>query len=210
MIDVHHAFERRDLSTNSPLRAVQQTSQLISCNDNPVSTAIKLIHDVLGLNVSFTDARQARIVAMGVVESLVKSNLLCDEAEDVFAMAQQRASAFISLPQNQWMWADEQAIEQAGNVCTVVEGIDTKVGVNANGTIKKGGRQVIVAEMYKKHVIGKIPPMTNQEFVQLLMKELGMSKAGATTYAYAVKKELGEPEGGIVKAKKGRKAKTVV
>jgi hypothetical protein len=49
--------------------------------------------------------------------------------------------------------------------------------------------------------------MTNQQFIALVMKELKMSKPGATTYAYNAKKELGEPEGGIVKAKKGRKAK---
>ena len=75
-------------------------------------------------------------------------------------------------------------------VVSLSEGIDDKVEVKADGKIKKGGKQILAAELYKKHVVETENPVDNQGFIKILMAELGMTKAGATTYAYNCKKQF--------------------
>jgi hypothetical protein len=123
------------------------------------------------------------------------------------ADARKYALERIANPEFSWMYTEAPRVTVAADVKQVVKGIDMKVAVKANGKIKKGGKQILAAELYKKFVLEATKAATNQEFIAILVKELDMSKSGATTYAYNCKKQLGEPAGGIVKAKKGRKAK---
>ena len=71
----------------------------------------------------------------------------------------------------------------------VVSSVDVKVEVKDNGQMKKGGKQIIALELYKKFVVDAEEgnKLSNSDFVKLLMKELGMSLAGSRTYAYNCK-----------------------
>lgn len=208
MLETKHAFERIGISMKSPVGAFQDVTARISGSSNPCKAAAKLLHDLAGIERTFTNPVIARMSVAKLAELIVNANHHIADIDDLFDQAAARADKFYNDPKNSWMWAEAETPTTAGGeVRAVVEGLDTKVEVKADGSIKKGGKQVLVAEMYKKNVLEATTPMTNQQFVALVMKDLNMSKAGATTYAYNAKKALGEPEGGIVKAKKGRQAK---
>lgn len=186
---------------------VQNIAALIDNSKTPMQKAVSLIKDIIGVDAAFEDVRKARLVAMLVGEKAVRSAYMIDD-EDIFLRECDEAiDKRLTDPKNAWMYVAANPLMAPVEKVQVVADIDVKVEVKANGKIKKGGKQVLAAELYKKRVLEAKTPATNQEFIACLVKELGMSKAGATTYAYNCKKQLGEPAGGIVKAKKGRKAK---
>jgi hypothetical protein len=211
MLETRQAFEHLGIDAKCPIRAIQMVSQQIAESPAPILAAQKLLSTMLGIMPpSFIDAKVARMTTARIAEMLVRANHHCEDADVLYAEAHAHATRIHSDPANEWMWAEPEAIP--GVVTTsraMVEGIDTVVDVKSDGSIKKGGKQILVAEMYKKNVLEAETPMTNQQFIALIVKELKMTKSGATTYAYNAKKALGEPVGGIVKAKKGRKAKVV-
>ena len=62
----------------------------------------------------------------------------------------------------------------------------------ADGSIKKGGKELLAVELYKKYTSElNGAPYQNQAFIAILVAQLGMSKAGATTYNYNMKKKFG-------------------
>jgi hypothetical protein len=213
MIETKHAFERLGLDPSCAARVVQQVSGTIGDSADPIAAAKKMLHDLLGVSFDFKDARSARLIVARAAEMMVRADHKVDDIDMLLKAAGDHIANFLSDPKHAWMWAEAETTSFGAPVAekkAFVEGIEMKVDVKADGSIKKGGKQVLVAEMYKKNVLEAETPMTNQQFIALVMKELKMTKSGATTYAYNVKKELGEPEGGIVKSKKGRKAKEVV
>jgi hypothetical protein len=209
MLETKHAFDRLQISPSCVTRAVQMTSQMIAESASPIKKAQDVIVTMLTVAPpTFKDAKVARMTAARVAEMLVRAEHRCEDPDKLLAEATEHATKLHDDPRNEWMWAEPEAVAGVATTSqTVVEGLDTKVEIKSDGSIKKGGKQILVAEMYKKNVLEAATPMTNQQFIALVVKELKMSKAGATTYAYNAKKELGEPAGGIVKAKKGRKAK---
>ena len=212
MLDTTPAFQHLGFDSTCRIRAVQEVSTLVLDSNNQLTAAKKVIHDMLGVDIEFKEARRARLTAMKVAELIVIAKHHIEDTQAVVDSADAYVTKFMADPDRQWMFAEAESTASGKPTTSqaVVEGIETKVEVKADGSIKKGGKQVLVAEMYKKNVLEATTPMTNQQFIALIVKDLGMSKAGATTYAYNAKKELGEPEGGIVKAKKGRKPKEVV
>jgi hypothetical protein len=206
MTNTKAVFERLNYGRDR-LEAVQKVREVIQAAADPLAKAISVINDIIGLKPTFEDPILARVTAQKVAEEAFKANHVVDNEEAFLANAREYATKFTTDPKNQWMFAKDDTSATPSEAVQFVEGIDVKVEVKANGKIKKGGKQVLAAELYKKHVLEATTAMTNQEFIACLVKELGMSKAGATTYAYNCKKAQGEPAGGLVKAKKGRKAK---
>jgi hypothetical protein len=207
MLDTSHAFDQFTDAGTSVAQIVQAIREKIEGSAQPLKTALAVIEDIIGaVPHPVTDVREARVMAQRLA---VKCHELDHHIIDVHGVAEEAAAyakQYVADPTKQWMWVSEDAVAVIEGK-THVEGVTVQVATNAEGKIKKGGKQVLVLELYKKHVLETTPPMTNQEFIQVVMKDLQMSKAGATTYAWTARKELGEPEGGIVKAKKGRKAK---
>lgn len=210
MSNAKHVLERMDIRTSSRTGAVQDVRVLIAAQDDQITAAVKFINSVITVpNVTFEDTHIARLTAMAIAEAAVKA----DEIDDVlvYAEALHRATTLRNDPNYAFMFVNAAADDVDGVSVRRGETLKNVAGINVivkyNGKIKKGGKQVLAAELYKKHILEAKPAMTNQEFIAILVKELGMSKSGATTYAYNCKKQFGEPSGGIVKAKKGRKAK---
>lgn len=205
MLDVTAALEHLRIPKNSPIAAIRAVAEKFEDEGaDVVAIATKLVKDMIGADATFTEANEARLVAMALAEAASKNDGKFENEVVALALAQKRAADHMA--KNAWMYVKKTSAAPT-ETKAVVEGIETKVAVKADGSIKKGGKQVLAAELYKKHVLEATKAATNQEFIAILVKELGMSKAGATTYAYNCKKQLGEPKGGIVKAKKGRKAK---
>ena len=173
------------IDTDSVSRAVQDTRRIVENADYPREKALDLIEQLTGIRKDYTDTTLALHVAQCVVEAVVKSDLI--EPETVIAEAEKRSAALVKrMP---WINAKPVAANAVPTTqVAVAEGIDVKVEVKADGKIKKGGKQILAVELYKKHVTEAEKPVTNQEFIAILMKELGMTKAGSTTYAYNCKK----------------------
>jgi hypothetical protein len=206
MLNTEAVFKRLDLGRCAG-DSVQRIREVITEAVDPLAKAKAIIKDILGLETTYTDELKARIVAQKVGEQSFKANHNIDDAEALLKVCEEYTDKFITNPANAWMFVKDETPTVVSHVVQVVKGIDVKVAVKANGKIKKGGKQILAAELYKKYVLEATTAATNQGFIAILEKELGMTKAGATTYAYNCKKQLGEPKGGIVKAKKGRKAK---
>lgn len=207
MINTSPAFTRLNLGTSSG-RAVQEIRDLVNASKTPTTKASELIKMIVGVETTYTDPTRARLIAMSVADEAFKVNHQIADAEDFIKLCEARVDAFMTRVENAWMFATK-GVTHAQETVQVIDGIEMKVALKANGKIKKGGKEILAHELYKKHVLEAPTALTNQEFITVLMKQLDMSKAGATTYAWSCKKKLGEPAGGLVKAKKGRKAKPV-
>jgi hypothetical protein len=210
MSNAKHVLERMQIRTESGY-AIQDARERIVGQDDQLAAAVNLINSLITVpDVSFTDKHLARLTALAIVEAACKA----DEIDDitVYTAALERAKKLREDPTLAFVYVEadvntDGTTVRHGEELKTMAGTDIKVLVKSNGKIKKGGKQVLAAELYKKHVLEATPAATNQEFIAILVKQLDMSKSGATTYAYNCKKQLGEPAGGIVKAKKGRKAK---
>lgn len=190
-------FEKKlKLDCQSPNRVVQSVNALI--RDGKIEA--KQVFNVGGLedvNVP-TDFHEARLAAAAFAEEIVRDPYV--NRDVAFARALERAKAFRNNKHYHFAFADDKALKN--------EKVNEQgVVIKSNGKIKKGGKQVLALQLFKTHVVEK--SVSNQEFVAVLMKELDMTKAGATTYAYNTKKAYEKETGTTIevkKAKKGRKA----
>lgn len=208
MLNTLHVFEHAGINAHSVLAAVQDVREKIDMAPDPLGSATKLVEELTGVKLTDVSADHARITAQRVAELIIRANHNVDNPEDLVAEGIKYADAFLADKSRSWMFAKSEETKQAvaEAVQTVVPGIETKVAVNNDGTIKKGGRQVLVAEMYRTYVLEAEAPLSNQAFIAKIVSDLKMTKSGATTYAYNVRKELGEPAGGMEKSARGRKA----
>lgn len=210
MLNTKAVFERLNLGT-SGLDAIQVVRKEIDQAADPLAKSNELINTIVGVDRKYGNLIFARMVAMAVADNAFKANHEIGDVEEFLNQAEARINALMADPNNRFMFVEAESDRRNVEPTEMksIEGVEMKVAVKANGKIKKGGKEILAHELYKKHVLEAATAATNQEFIAVLMKQLQMSKAGATTYAYNCKKKLGEPAGGIVKAKKGRKAKAV-
>lgn len=176
------------LPTTSASRVVEAIRDLIEQAPNPLKKANQVITDMTEVKAAYTDLVLARHVAQYVAQIAVEHESF--DAEETIMVAEAHSAKLVNkMP---WAFVTEETSSTSDNgpKVAVVEGIDMKVAVKSDGSIKKGGKQVLAAELYKKHVVDATPPATNQEFIAILMKELGMTKAGATTYRYNMAKQF--------------------
>lgn len=192
MLNVTHTLERMEISLTSASKAIRAVGEMIEGSDNQIKAAQKFIKSLLSLESEFKDANEARITAFAVVEAAVKANGEIANEEELLAAAKQRAIKHINAPQNAWMYItpDQEAAKHV-ETKAVATGVDIKVPVKADGRIGRGGKQVLAAALFDLHVLKSDTPCDNACFVKILMKELGMSIAGARTYAHNLRKASG-------------------
>jgi len=201
MLNINHALDRMDIRSHTRLGAVQDVRKLIQEDGKAASD---ILVTLLGIKEDqlpeFQTADQAIMTVQYVVDTAIRNEGNVDDAEIVLADAVRKVSTLEKRPDMSWMHARPAAkIDEA--VEEVTEMVDVKVAVKADGSIKKGGRQVLAAALYEKYVVQAEVKPTNAWFKELLVKELGMTSAGASTYAYNcdAEKKL------LVKASKGKK-----
>ena len=185
MQGVQKILHSMEFNTESVVQMVQQIRSHISESADPINKAKRLIHAITDIDVAIPDVETAVPLAQFVAKTALEEEM-CD-----FPNIIERAFSYVSELFKKHPWsAPKVATQTNGPVVAVVEGIDTKVEIKADGKIKKGGKQILAVELYKKHVVETENPVDNQGFIAILMKELGMTKAGATTYAYNCKKQF--------------------
>lgn len=196
MLNVTHVLEHIGIDMRSVSRAIQDASSIVRESPNPLHAARKMFQDVLSVEERFEDEVYARVCCAKMIELVVRANGEVADELVMVASARSYAKQFCDDPKHSYLWArSETPTTVATTSIQVVNGIDVKVAVKADGKIKKGGKQILALELYKKKVLEATAPLNNQQFIALLMKELDMSKAGATTYSFNLKRDHGAPEG---------------
>ena len=199
MLNVLTVLQRMDLPVLSS-SAIPAVRALVELSPTPLATAAKLVDDLIGIQCTFDDPRRARLTVCAIVDNAIKSGGEVVDPISFYETAAVRVETYLNDPKNSWMFV-EVDLDKDETMSIPPDGLTTQVVRKANGKIKKGGKQLLADALYHQHVLESTVPITNQDFIKILMKELDMSKPGATTYVYDLKKKHGA--GVLILAKKG-------
>ena len=183
MLNTTHVLERFNIDTKSRFLAVQEVRQVVEGSVDPLGTARNIITNLIeqGTEFSVTDPIEARMTAQYLVD---KAILLGDKYDPNEALKSAAERIAIQRVENPWFFYKPTF----SSVETVTETRhDVAVEVKSDGKIKKGGKQILAQALYEKH-----KDKDNKAIIEIFMKELQMSKAGATTYFYLTKKKAGD------------------
>ena len=194
--NVQAVFQRHDISS-CRMRATQQVRTLITDYGNPTANASKLIKDILDVEVKFDDATKARIATQYIVDLILVNNFAINDVDQLVAAGIAKANEFIHNPNNSWMLAKPEQQGVSAPAATVSE--DGEVTL----TNKKGAKRDAAFELYRQTVLAAETPLNCQQFVALLKEKIGMTPAGAATYASLCVKTLGASKGVWTTRKQG-------
>lgn len=203
MLNVTSVLNKLDIRTTCVPAAIMDVGAILESSYDGRRAASKLFDDILSLQISFADIIEARIYSKYMIEQVLNHNCEIDDVVKLLEVTRERAERFLTDPKNSHIFAkseDEVEVEKVA----VVSGVDVKVEVLASGKIKRGGKQVLAYELYKQLVLESDQSLNNQQFIAVLIKELSMTKAGATTYVANLKKEYGAPIGFSLKKGKNK------
>lgn len=139
-------------------------------NDNDCLTKEQYetgVTKIIGLDrkVEFPDIEQARIYFLYTVQETVRAfggQTIPDMAE-VWETVQQRAQKFCTT--NTWAFAKKD--------------VEPNVDANGNFKPKKGAKKDLALRVYSDN---KDKDLTRKQWIELLVKEVGLTPAGASTY----------------------------
>ena len=185
MQSVQHTLTQMDFETTSITRMVQQIRDTIASASNPVAKAQRIVRAITAIDVNLPNIETAIPFTQYVAKAALEE---VDELKDHQPLIDRAFERVSELFEKHPWSAPRVESHTTGPVVAVVEGIDVKVEVKADGSLKKGTKRILADELYKKYML-VTTPLTNQQFIAILMKELKMTKAGSTTYAYDCKKK---------------------
>ncbi len=177
MLSAEQVLTRLKINSSSRLKAIQDVRTLIENSENPIAAAKVIISNLSDVDFQTNDAIVARMTAQRLVDEAL---LLGDRYDPTAALKKAAERIAQQRIDNPWFFYKP-------TFSTVVTTTETREGVNVemktDGSFKKGSKQVLAAALYEKH-----KALSNQEIISIFMKELSMSKSGATTYFYTQKK----------------------
>lgn len=173
MLNVEQAIKNFDINTSSRSAAVAGVRLFLESKpeEKQVQATHDFMYEVFGMRVDFTDRTVARLTAQYVIDAVGQNRYDIGNAPQVIADAQAKATALYTNPANAWMFATGESSSSF-----TVDSDVPKAPKKNKGTASK--------DLYDVHVKNAVAPLTNIEFVHLLVKELGMTTSGARTYAY--------------------------
>ena len=173
MVSIKQLLENLSINTSSRSAAVAGVREYIeqASEDNRLDAAIMFFYDVFGMRPVVTDAITARMAAQYAVDIVSQTNYEFGNAPKILEEAVVKAERYKANPNNAWQFATSSS-----DSSFTVDSDTPKPPKKNKGTASQ--------EMYDVHVKNAVKPLTNIEFVHLLVKELGMTKSGARTYAY--------------------------
>lgn len=190
MLEVSHVLDRLKIRRSHITFAVEDIGSLVQDSKNPTYTASHLFNQILSVPVKFDDKVHARIAAKSMIRDvmLYHCSIDNDDIADIVSDALEYATRFCNNPNNSYLWSKPDEDEDAVQEVQTIAGCEQKVAVREDGKIKKGGKQILAAELYDTHIKNNPTPMSNKDYIQLLITTLDMTLAGATTYAYNQRK----------------------
>lgn len=177
-MNVNSVLTQLKINATSHLYAVQDVREIVEASADPIGAARTIINSLtLVGDHTISDAVAARMTAQYLVQDAIVLGSKYDPQESLAKAAAKIAGFRISDP---YFFSRGVVVSEAPVVKT--EG-SVQVAVKADGKIKKGGKKVLAQELYAKH-----KSLDNKSIVEIFMKALDMSKAGATTYLNNCKK----------------------
>lgn len=134
------------------------------------------LSDLTGTSVSYDNKRIAKYTYLYFIQNAIKLSQNTDRGDAVALLEKSNADAVHYIKNNKWVFAAEDNPDNA----------PAKVDSNGKPKRKKGAKQEEAARIYQENK-GK----DKKDIIQKFMDELDMSKAGATTYFYNMKKKFG-------------------
>lgn len=182
MINLLQTINHMNIPTESASRAIQAVRGKLQRASSESAGAVALVKALLDIDVKFNSHTEARIATFALVEDIIKNDCVVNDLDEAMGRAMQKANSFINNSTNSWMFVSDQPMTKQA----VVDGVDTKVIIKANGSIKKGGKKILALEIYKRELLkGDVLP---GELAKMFVNELGMTLSGARTYVYDTKK----------------------
>jgi hypothetical protein len=160
-------IEAYNIPTNSYISAIQYLSDRPDRLDREYKEMIK---DITGEEVSFDDARMYKYTLLYTVQEAIKQ--FGDTTDyvnpaDVLKLATEKAEQFVNT--RTYVFAKKDIDENAPQ----------KLDASGNIKPKKGAKKIMAKEVWEKN---KHQTMTRKEWIELLVAEVGLTKAGASTY----------------------------
>lgn len=173
MVNVEQLLKNLDINTSGRSVAVATTREFIEHKgeDQAANTANAFFYDVFGFRTEFTDRVLARLTAQYVVDAVSQTHYDIGNAPMVIAEAQARAERYMQDSNNAWQFATGE----------------TQSSFTTDSDVPKAPKKnkgTASWDLYVIHVKNAATPLSNGQFVDLLVKELEMTKSGARTYAY--------------------------
>lgn len=196
-LNIKSTLDHMGISSTCYSLAVQEVA--VKLERNTIASAVMFVHEVIGVHTTFEDADEAVMVSQAIVETAIKHDgEVGFDPEEALANAKKRYRALRDDPARKWMFAKPEgysSIPVIHEQREMIEGVETQVAVTSEGKFKKGEKERLAIELYgdfqKNNPLAADPQKANQAFIAILVDKLGMSKAGATTYNYNMKKKLG-------------------
>lgn len=163
------SLEAQGVPTDSVIRGAQHVNDLQLSADQ----AKKLIIDMTGEHVGAGNHIMRLPLVYGyLVQNVLKAHVAQQSAQMLDLLVKAKTQADALLEEQTWMFlADEDARAD-------IENADPEV-VKA-GKAKKGARKVLGLRVYSEKIDGK--DLTRKEAIAILVEEVGLTPAGASTY----------------------------
>lgn len=177
MLNVEQAIKNFDINTSSRSAAVAGVRLFLESKpeEKQVQATHDFMYEVFGMRVDFTDRTVARLTAQYVIDAVGQNRYDIGNAPQVIADAQAKATALYTNPANAWMFATGESSSSFT--------VDSDVP-----KAPKKNKNAVATALYLQHIKNALTPITNGEFVNLLIKELDTTRSGARTFAYNAKK----------------------
>ncbi len=135
---------------------------------------IKRIKELTGVNAKFEDSNMYRMSYSYFVTDVIKATDNTDKPDvnKIWRVAKVKAAKLIQDQPYTFVSRDEPKLDDDGNVKP-----------------KKGAKKELAMAVYAEQIVGKID--TRKEAIAILVKETGLTEAGASTYYANLKKKNG-------------------
>jgi hypothetical protein len=172
MLSAIHVIERIGISTDSALRAFFKAKDM----QLSPTKALEFIQEITGNDEVRLSGEQATYTFYYVIQNAVraKMNQSVVEGDDLLYPAIDQANKLLE----RLTTGDLQFVRATLDEVPKVDSV-------GNPKKKKGAKQELAASLYVKY-----QDKPRKEIIQLFIDEIGMSKAGATTYFYNMKKRF--------------------
>lgn len=163
-----------ELPTNSAVAAIQAYND--RARDGHFNYG-NVLNSLIGQDVEVMDDPHARVQVGYVIQVAIERNLAGEDVTplEIYEDATGRAKVYVA--ENPWVFAVKEE--------------EVKLDANGKPKRKKGAKQEEAARIFQEMVEGNDPADVRKDIIAAFMEQLDMSKAGATTYFYNMRKKFG-------------------
>lgn len=164
-----------DLPIHSPVAAIQEYGE--RARDGEFNYG-DILNSLIGQTVDVMDDPHARIQVGYVIQVAIQHHIdgAASSPLDIYHEATARAEVYVK--ENPWVFAVKEE--------------EVKLDANGKPKRKKGAKQEEAARIFQEMTEGVDPADVRKEVIGAFMEELDMSKAGATTYFYNMRKKFAD------------------